>query len=70
MSKFISPTSYKCDRCGKNVPAYYTLSLLTKGLWVQCKNCGTHARSYIPNLRLYNKPSKHFLSTVLPQSEQ
>jgi hypothetical protein len=59
--KFISPTKYNCDKCSNLVPAYYTLSHITKGLWVQCSNCGTHARPYIDNLPLYYKPSKNYL---------
>ena len=64
MSKFISPTKYYCDRCGDEVPAYYTLSHLTKGLWVQCPNCGTHPRIFIDNLPLFYKPSKSYLTVV------
>lgn len=61
MAKFKSDKNFTCDRCFKNVPAYYTLSVLTKGLWVQCPTCGTHPRKYVPNLFLPYRPSKHYL---------
>jgi DNA-directed RNA polymerase subunit RPC12/RpoP len=62
--KFISPKNYTCERCGKQVPAYYTLSNITKGLWIQCPKCGTHARTYVANLDLPYKPSKSYLAQV------
>lgn len=61
--KYIIPShsKYNCERCDEIVPAYYTLSLLTKGLYVSCPNCGLHARPYVPNLPLHHRPSKHYL---------
>ena len=61
MPKFLSNKYYECDRCGDSVPAYYTLSFLTKGLYAQCPRCGNHARPYVPDLDLPYKPSKHYL---------
>lgn len=69
--KFISPTKFSCNICGREVPAYYTLSHLTKALWVQCPNCGTHARPHIEGLNLYQKPSKaykHLQGTISADS--
>jgi DNA-directed RNA polymerase subunit RPC12/RpoP len=65
MGKWISDKQYKCDRCYKLAPAFYTLSHLTQGLWVQCPSCGTHARPYIANLDLPYKPSKTYQKQVL-----
>jgi ribonuclease HI len=53
-----------CDRCGQPSEAYYTLSHLTKGLWVRCNNCGKHARSFVPGYNLPWIPSKAFISVV------
>jgi hypothetical protein len=50
-----------CDRCKEFMPAWYTLSLLTKGLWIRCNNCGTHAAPYQPDLDIPERPSKHYL---------
>ncbi len=61
MTKFTSNKYFNCDRCSRLVPAFYILSSLTKGLWVQCPYCGTHAREYIPNLDLPYKPSNSYL---------
>ena len=55
---------YVCDRCRKEAPAWYTLSHLTKGLWIKCPRCGTHTRSFIPNLDLPQKPSKAYIEQV------
>ncbi len=60
MAKPISYGKFYCDRCNQLAPAYYTLSHLTKGLYVQCPNCGNHARPYIENLHLPCKPSKAY----------
>ncbi len=60
MKPSISYKNFYCDKCNQSVPAYYTLSHLTKGLWVQCPSCGTHARPYIANLDLPLKPSKAY----------
>lgn len=65
MSKsFISPKKYTCEKCGQLVPAYYTLSNLCRGLWIQCPKCGIHARTYIANLDLPYKPSKSYKQQV------
>lgn len=65
MSKsFISPKKYPCEKCGQLVPAYYILSNLCRGLWIQCPSCGTHARKYIANLDLPYKPSKSYKKQV------
>lgn len=54
----------ECERCHQMSEGYYTLSHLTKGLWVRCKNCGNHARSFIPCLNLPWIPSKAFIKVV------
>lgn len=54
----------QCERCGAWCEAFYTLSLLTKGLWVHCKNCGNHARPYAAGLNIAWKPSKTFIKAV------
>lgn len=54
----------KCDRCSKKCEAYYTLSSLTKGLWLKCRNCGTHAAPYQEGLKIPWKPSKTFIKEV------
>lgn len=53
-----------CERCNEPGEAYYTLSLITKGLWVKCKKCGKNARTYIDGLRIPWKPSKTFVKSV------
>lgn len=60
-NKWISDKKYTCEKCNTLQPAYYTLSLLTKGLFIQCANCGIHTRPYVPDLDLPYKPSKHYL---------
>ncbi len=59
--KYISPKKYYCEKCNDLVPAYYTLSHLTKGLWIQCPIDGTYARQYVPDIDLPYKPSKAYL---------
>lgn len=54
----------ECERCHQMSEGYYTLSHLTKGLWVRCKNCGNHARSFTPGLNLPWIPSKAFIKVV------
>jgi ribonuclease HI len=54
----------KCDRCGTPSSGYYTLSSLTKGMYVQCVKCGNHAAPYAPGLKLRWKPSKTFIREV------
>ena len=54
----------ECERCHQMSDGYYTLSHLTKGLWVRCKNCGNHARSFVPGLNLTWIPSKAFIKVV------
>lgn len=54
----------ECERCHQMSEGYYTLSHLTKGLWVRCKNCGNHARSFFPGLNLPWIPSKAFIKVV------
>jgi ribonuclease HI len=53
-----------CDRCRRLSDAYYTLSLKTKALYVQCKDCGNHAVQYKAGLNLVWRPSKTFIETV------
>jgi len=61
---------YKCNSCGATVTAYYTLSYLTKGLWVNCPKCGIHARPYVGGLHLYHRPSKDFIKrNTLPEED-
>lgn len=55
---------YYCEICNKVCPAYYTLSLLTKGLWIECPQCGTHALPFVTGLNIQSKPSKHYLKTM------
>lgn len=50
-----------CDRCGEKCYGYYTLSLLTKALWVLCLKDGHRARPFIENLPIPHKPSEHYL---------
>lgn len=66
---FFMPETYlvPCGRCDRPSPAYYTLSHLTKGLWVKCSRCGLHARKYIPDLPIPSKPSKAYLIHVAKQ---
>jgi len=54
----------KCDRCGTSSTGYYTLSSLTKGMYIQCTKCGNHAAPYTPGLKLLWKPSKTFIREV------
>lgn len=54
----------ECERCHQLSEAYYTLSNLTKGLWVKCKKCGSHAISYKSDLNLSWIPSKTFIKEV------
>lgn len=54
----------RCERCSTLCEGYYTLSSLTKGLWVKCKKCGTHATTYQPGLNITWKPSKAFIKEV------
>jgi hypothetical protein len=74
MGKFKSTKYHRCGRCKNFAPAYYTLSYLTKGLWVMCPKCGNNAAPYVPDLDLPYKPSKHYLkhhketSATTPQS--
>jgi len=64
-------SKYSCERCGKTVPAFYILSRLAKGLWVICPKCGTHARPYVPGLKLYHRPSESYLKHYgLPEDPQ
>lgn len=49
-----------CDRCNNWCYGYYTLSLLTKGLYVLCPD-HHHARPFIENLDVPHIPSKHYL---------
>lgn len=55
---------FNCDRCNTRCPAYYTLSLKTKGLFVQCPKCKTHAIQYIEDLDLPYRPSSHYQMTM------
>jgi hypothetical protein len=50
------------------MPAYYTLSLLTKGLWIQCTTCKVHARPYVEGLDLPWKPSKTYVKQLFETS--
>lgn len=54
----------ECDKCYRSCEGYYTLSHLSKGLWVKCPNCGTHARPFIDNLPIPSKPSKAYLKML------
>ena len=54
----------QCERCSAPCEGYYTLSSLTKGLWVKCKKCGTHATTYQGGLNILWKPSKTFIKEV------
>jgi len=54
----------RCERCSALCEGYYTLSSLTKGLWVKCKKCGTHATTYQAELNIAWKPSKAFTKEV------
>lgn len=57
----------ECERCGKKMPAYYIRSPYDiKGLWVSCKRCGLHARSFIPGLPIPILPSKAYLKIHPP----
>ena len=53
-----------CERCHAICDGFYILSSKTKGLWVKCSKCGTHAMPYIVGLRLPWKPSKPFIKEV------
>lgn len=53
-----------CDRCGQQSEAYYTLSHLTKTLYIRCKKCGNHAAPYQFGLNILWKPSKSFIKEV------
>jgi len=58
-----------CDRCMKSCYGYYTLSLKTKGLFVMCGDCGTHARPYMPSLPIPSVPSQDYLKHTMIQED-
>jgi len=58
--KWISNKFIKCDRCNTLSPAYYLLSIKTKGLWIQCPHCKNHSAPFIDGLDLPEKPTNHF----------
>lgn len=49
-----------CERCRDMCYGYYTLSYLTKGLYVLCPK-HPHARPFIYDLPIPNVPSQHYL---------
>ena len=53
-----------CDRCHKPTYAYYIKSLLTKGVWVCCKRCGTHCAPFKEGLDIPTKESKTYKKTM------
>lgn len=61
---------YKCGKCDRIVPAYYTLSHLTKGLWVNCPKHGKFARPYVPDLPLPYIPSKAYKKLLEGRTNQ
>ncbi len=63
--KEMNSTKIPCDRCGKISYAYYTLSRLTKALYIVCERCHNHAAPYKDQLPIPFIPSKDYLLNVL-----